>query len=354
MALGRGMALNARMILAGDIGGTKVNLGIFECEDRRVKMMGEGTFPSQKYPRLADILREFLTGAGWPAISRACLGVAGPVRKGRAELTNLPWNIEAVEIAMELKFGAVSLINDLEANAYGLAQLGPDDFHVLNAGEPGTSGNAALISAGTGLGEAGLFWDGKQHHPFACEGGHSDFAPQTVVDAELFDYLHQKLGHVSWEKVLSGAGLKNCYQFLRDTKRGAEPAWLTDELGRGDAAAIISQSAMAASDTLCSQALDLFVTYYGAEAGNLALKLMSTGGIFIGGGIAPKILPKLSGGKFMEALVEKGRMKPLLSAMPVKVILNPKTALLGAAHYAAFGREGFNVTQPQINADGGG
>jgi glucokinase len=338
------IGFNVHMILAGDIGGTKVNLGLFEVKGNRVMLLEEGKFPSQKYLHLEEILREFLTSKGNPRINQCCFGVAGPVRQGRAQLTNLPWRLEAVSIAMELKFGSVSMINDLEANAYGLAQLGEADFHILNSGEPGIHGNIALISAGTGLGEAGLFWDGKQHHPFACEGGHADFGPQDELDAELFTHLRERFGRVSWERVLSGIGQVNIYDFLRKRSGKAEPAWLTEEIAKGDKAAVISRAAMDGRDDVCDQALDLFAAFYGAEAKNLALKLMATGGIFIGGGIAPKILPRLQGRVFIEALFGKGRMKSLLKTIPVKVILNPKTALLGAAHYAAFGREGFCVS----------
>ena len=230
------MVFNSSMILAGDIGGTKVNLGLFKLEGARVKLVKEGTYPSQKYLQLQNILRDFLIGTGSLQIRQACFGVAGPVRNGGARLTNLPWRIEAVEIAEELKFGSVSLINDLEANAYGLAQLAPEDFHVLNVGDATTTGNMALISAGTGLGEAGLFWDGRQHHPFACEGGHCDFSPQTKMDAELFAYLNDRFGHVSWEKVLSGSGLHNIYQFLKDAKQREEPRWLVEAMAQGDPA----------------------------------------------------------------------------------------------------------------------
>jgi glucokinase len=324
------------MILAGDIGGTKVNLGLFEASGQRVKLVAEGSYPSQKHGRLEEIIQEFLTAAGPREINSACFGVAGPVRKGRVHPTNLPWNVDATALAEELKAGAVSLLNDLEANAYGLAELSPEDFHVLNRGEPG-AGNAAMIAAGTGLGEAGLFWDGQRHHPFACEGGHASFAPATKLDAELFDWLRARFGHVSWERVLSGPGLFNIYQFLRETNRGDEPAELADAMRKADPSVVISQAATAGTSSRCVQAMDLFVGYYGAEAGNLALKLMSTGGVFIGGGIAPKILGKLETGDFLPAFFTTGRMKPLLAAMPVRVILNPKTALLGAAHYAAFG-----------------
>jgi glucokinase len=332
------------MILAGDIGGTKVNLGLFEVNGRQLKLVREGTRPSKAYARLQDLVKEFLVEVGEPKIERACFGVAGPVRRGVVKATNLSWKVEAGEISDELKLGPVSMINDLEANGYGLAELPPEDLHTLNAGEADATGNAAMISAGTGLGEAGLFWDGKQFHPFACEGGHSDFAPLTKLDAELFAYLNDKFGHVSWEKVLSGQGLYNIYQFLRDTKRGEEPASLADEMAKGDPSAVVSVAGLKGTSSRCAQALDMFVTYYGSEAGNLALKLMSIGGVYIGGGIAPKILPHLEKGAFLNAFFSKGRMRPLLEAMPIRVVLNQKTALLGAAHYAAHGSE--SITSP--------
>jgi glucokinase len=208
---------------------------------------------------------------------------------------------------------------------------------VLNEGERNASGNGAIISAGTGLGEAGLYWDGRKFHPFACEGGHADFAPRTPLDGELFANLRGRFGRVSCERVLSGLGLFHIYEFLRDTKRGSEPANFAAELSQADAPAVITEAALNGTSSRCAQALDLFVSYYGAEAGNLGLKLMATGGVFIGGGIAPKILPKLQQGQFMAAFLDKPPMRPLLETMPVRVILNPLTALLGAAHYAAFG-----------------
>jgi glucokinase len=336
------------MILAGDIGGTKVNLGLFGVNGRQLKLMREGTRPSKAYARLQDLVKEFLIEVNHPVIERACFGVAGPVRKGKVQVTNLPWQVEGAELSGELKLGPVAMINDLEANGYGLAELPPRDLHTLNAGDPEASGNAAMISAGTGLGEAGLFWDGRQFRPFACEGGHADFAPLTPLDAELFAHLSKRLGHVSWEKVLSGQGLYNIYQFLRDTERGEEPAELADAMAKGDPGAVISQAALAGTSSRCVQALEMFVVYYGAEAGNLALKLMSTGGVYIGGGIAPKILPWLGRGSFLDAFCGKGRMRSLLEAMPVRVILNPKTALLGAAHFAAFGHE--SIASPAVKS----
>jgi glucokinase len=325
------------MILAGDIGGTKVNLGLFELRDEHLKLAREASFPSRRYVSVQDIIRVFLTDAGAPAIESACFGIAGPVRRDRVQVTNLPWKIEAAELSAELKISAIHLINDLEANSYGLAELPPSDFSVLNPGEAGATGNAAIIAAGTGLGEAGLYWDGTDFHPFACEGGHSDFAPQNKVDAELFEYLAGRFGRVSWERVLSGSGLFHIYEFLRDTKRGDEPESFAEALTQSDPAAVITQAALNGSSSRCVQALEMFVTYYGAEAGNLGLKMMATGGIYLGGGIAPRILSVLQRGGFMAAFTDKAPMQALVKAMPVRVILNANAPLLGAAHYAAFG-----------------
>ena len=341
------MPFNRDMILAGDIGGTKVNLGFFKLVEGRLQLAASGTFPSRRYARFQDLVREFAAGIGPEKIERACFGVAGPVRKGKVQVTNLPWNVEAAELADELKFNSVSIINDLEANGYGLAELSPKDLDILNPGDPGAFGNAAIISAGTGLGEAGLFWDGAKHRPFACEGGHADFAPVTKLDAELFAWLSGCFGRVSCERVLSGTGLYNIYQFLRETGRGDEPASLAKEISEGDPGAVISRAGLNGESSRCMQALDLFVSYYGAEAGNLALKLMASGGVYLGGGIAPKILPWLRKENFLKSFFNKGRMQPLVEAMPVRVILNPATALLGAAHFAAFGSESGADPKPE-------
>lgn len=325
------------MILAGDIGGTKVNLGLFELPGGRLKLSREASFPSRRYATLQQLVAEFLSGAGNPVVERACFGIAGPVRNGRVQVTNLPWQVEAAELSAELKISAVFLVNDLEANAYGLAELPPSDFCVLNPGDQNATGNAAIISAGTGLGEAGLYWDGAKFNPFACEGGHSDFAPRTKLDAELFEYLAGRFGRVSWERVLSGSGLFHIYEFLRDTGRGDEPDALAAAMNQADPAAVISEWGMNGKSSRCTQAVDLFVSYYGAEAGNLGLKMMATGGVYIGGGIAPKMLPRLQQGDFLAAFMDKSPMQALVKAMPVRVVLNSATALLGAAHYAAFG-----------------
>jgi glucokinase len=228
----------------------------------------------------------------------------------------------------------VWLINDLEANAFGIEVLPEEDFCTINVGDPDYEGNAGLISAGTGLGEAGMFFDGKRLQPFPSEGGHCDFAPKDEEQIELLHYLQARYGNVSWERVLSGTGLFNIYTFLRDTGRGKEPDWLAAEILEGDSAASISRAALAGTSDLCDKALTMFISFYGAEAGNLALKLMATAGIYIGGGIAPKIIERMKLPLFMESFTAKGRLQRVLRRIPVRIILNDKTALLGAAQYA--------------------
>jgi glucokinase len=322
------------MILAGDIGGTSTRLAIFEVRGERLVQIESEKFPSRAYDGLDEIVKEFLQHH--PAkIEHAAFGIAGPVIKGRVETTNLPWVIEASRLASELVTGSVSLLNDLEANTYGIFELTPKDFAVLNPGSPLEGGNIGIISAGTGLGEAGATWDGTRFIVFATEGGHTDFAPRTEEEIDLLRYGQQQFGaHVSYERFLSGPGLYTLYQFLRDTGRGTEENWLREEMQHTDPSAVIGQYGISGKSELCVRALDLFVTLYGAEAGNLALKLMATRGIFVGGGIAPKILPKLQSGAFMEAFTAKGRFTKALSAIPVRVLLNDQAALLGAARYA--------------------
>jgi glucokinase len=326
------------MILAGDIGGTSTRLAAFEIHDSRLVTIAEEVFPSRKFNGLEEIAAAFVVPRNLK-IDRACFGIAGPVQNGSVKTPNLAWTVETAQLARTLGLPTVSLINDLEANAYGVAALDPSEFVVLSEGVAGAVGNIAIISAGTGLGEAGLYWDGKQHQPFACEGGHTDFAPRTEIETELFTWLRAKFGHVSYERVLSGPGLLNIYQFLCDTGKGKPSAEVASEMARRDPSAAISRAALAGTDPLCIQALDLFVGFYGAEAGNLALKIMSRGGVYVGGGIAPKILEKIKGTIFIEAFLDKGRMRPLLEAMPVRVIMNEKTALLGAARCAAMKTE---------------
>ena len=326
------------MILGGDVGGTKTRLTYFQTQGKHLKPVVEEAFPSQEHKDLSEIVSKFVSAHKLPT-EHACFGVAGPVRNGRCETPNLAWVVDSRQLARELRLKKVELINDLEANAYGVTVLKPKDFATLNNGAPGASGSKALIAAGTGLGEAGLHWEGDHYQPFPSEGGHVDFAPRNQLEVELLLFLLKEYEHVSYERVLSGRGLYNIYRFLRDTGRGEEPNWLAGEMHGKDPSPIISKAALERNCPLCQQALDLFASIYGAAAGNLALKLMATGGIFVGGGIAPKIIEKLRDSTFMKAFVAKGRMKSLVEAIPVSVILNDKTASLGAGYYAALRAE---------------
>jgi glucokinase len=321
------------MILAGDIGGTNTRLAFFSIENERLKQAAENVYPSRKYPGLEEIVVEFIQANQLP-VTQAAFGIAGPVRNGRCQATNLPWVVDARPLAARLNLDHVGLLNDLEANAYGIATLEPDSFATIQPGHPEARGNAVVVSAGTGLGEAGLFWDGRSHRPFATEGGHASFAPANELEDELLRYLRPQFGHVSWERLVSGPGLFHIYKFLRDTGRGAEPAWLTEEMKQKDPSAVISRAALEDRSELCAAALEMFVKLYGSEAGNMALKVIATGGVYLGGGIAPKILPKLKSSAFLDSFAAKGRMHVLLEAIPIRVILDDKTALRGAARSA--------------------
>ncbi|MGA8149744.1 MAG: glucokinase [Terriglobales bacterium] len=322
------------MILAGDIGGTHARLAFFEATNGHFKLISSSVFPSREYAGLDAIVTKFVAKENLRP-DAACFGIAGPVRNGRVETSNLPWIIESKNLADELHVPKTYLINDLEANAWGIAALDQRDVVPLNQVRGTPVGNQAVIAAGTGLGEAGMYWDGTRHHVFAGEGGHADFAPRNELEIELLGYLVARFGHVSCERVLSGPGLVNIFQFLRDTHRGTEPGWLTEEMQQADPAAAISRAAMDGKCGLSEQALDIFISIYAAETGNLALKLLATGGVYLGGGIAPKLLPKLKEPKFMQIFVSKGRMQSLMETMPVKVITNDNTALMGAARCAA-------------------
>ena len=329
------------MILAGDIGGTNARLALFTARDGALLLVTETIFPSRQHSGLDQIVAKFVAQEK-PTLESACFGIAGPVVNGRCETSNLPWVVESTQLARELDLPHVLLINDLEANAWGIGALSGDDLVSLNqiglnsatTGQVQASGNQAVVSAGTGLGEAGLYWDGARHHVFACEGGHTDFAPRNDLEMQLLQYLVARFGHVSYERILSGPGLVNVFSFLRDSGHGRPEAWLIEEMENSDPAAAISKAALQGKCELCEQALELFISIYGAEAGNMALKAMATGGIFLGGGIAPKILPCLKGPLFMDAFRGKGRMQRLLESIPVSVIVNDKTALLGAARCA--------------------
>jgi glucokinase len=322
------------MILAGDIGGTHARLALFDVQQGRLQLVSSTIYPSQQYSGLDEIVVEFVKTSGiQPA--QACFGIAGPVTNGRVEASNLPWIVESIKLAQELKIKRALLINDLEATGWGIGALSASDLVPLNKVPASEAGNQGVIAAGTGLGEGGLYWDGTRHHVFASEGGHCDFAPVDDLQVELLDYLRGRFGHVSYERVLSGPGLVNIFEFLRDTGRGTPPEWLIAEMTEHDAAAAISRSALAGKCPICEKALDIFVGIFGAEAGNVALKIKATGGMFLAGGIAPKILPKLSTSLFLEPFLEKGRLRRLMEIIPVKVIMNDQLALLGAARCAS-------------------
>ena len=322
------------LILAGDIGGTKTHLALFSQQGEQLETAIKKTFPSKEYSGLEPVLKEFL--ADYQAsVGRACFGIAGPVVEGQVKTPNLPWVVNAAKLAATCKLSSVALLNDLEAAAYGIFTLQSQELLSLNEGIPRRPGNMVLIAAGTGLGEATLYDDGRDYHPSASEGGHADFAPRNETEIDLLRYLIKKFGRVSYERVVSGPGLANIYGFLRDGGRIEEPEWLKEKIAAAeDISAAIAQEALAGSCAICVKTLDLFVSVYGAEAGNLALRGKATGGVYIGGGIAPKIVDKIKDGTFMRAFVDKGRYRDFLSAMPVRVILNDQAALQGAAFYA--------------------
>jgi len=321
------------VILAGDVGGTKTALALFELRDGALVLEREATLPSREFPAFEDAVARFLDGGTRPAVEAACFGVAGPVVNGRSVTTNLPWQLDEATLAASLPARRVRLLNDLEATGYGVLTLPPTALEPLQRGAA-RRGNMVLIAAGTGLGEALLIWDGQRHLVVASEGGHVDFAPRTDLETELLRFLRKELGRVSYERVLSGPGLYNVYRVLRDTGGLPEPSWLHDRIATGDPSAVVSEVGLAGGHPLCVQALDLFVSVYGAEAGNLALKALAVGGVFVGGGIAPKIRAKLADGTFVTAFCDKGRFAELTASIPVSLVLESRTALLGAARVA--------------------
>ena len=324
------------MFLAGDIGGTKTNLAVYAYgNDGELVAKKTASYPSKGHATLAEIVRQFLND-DLADVRYACFGVAGPVKGGVVQVTNLPWIVDAAALQAELGLQRVSLLNDLEANAYGINTLLPNELLSLNPhADLRQVGNRALIAAGTGLGEAGVLWDGVAHRPFASEGGHASFAPNDSLGDELLTFLRKQYGHVSWERVLSGNGMKDLYRFFRQRSAQPEPEWLTTQLRDGDLGAIVSQAGLAGKDPVCVEVVDCFTRNYGSEAANLALKMLALGGVYIGGGIAPKMLPKMQSSIFLDAFCTKGRLSPLLKSTPVYVILNDKTALQGAAWFAA-------------------
>ena len=333
------------MILAGDVGGTKIHLALYGFAGGRLKPVRDARFPAHEFASLESVVEKFLTGdaSGTPSEFRdqrqqvlaACFGVPGPVRQGRLKLTNLPWQLDTHSLATALGIEHVFLINDLEATGHGIPELARESICTLAAGDPASFGHRGLIAAGTGLGEALLIWNGRRHRPIPSEGGHCDFGPRTEREIALLEHLRGTLGgHVSWERVVSGIGIQNIYEYLRVVEKLEEPSWLRDRMAAEDPNAVIGACAEDGSSPLCFETMQLFASAYGAEAGNLALKVLALGGIFVGGGIAPKMIKTLQSGGFMQAFVDKGRLRPVLEAIPVRIILDEACALMGAAAYA--------------------
>ena len=329
------------MILAGDVGGTKVHLALYTFEQGRLKALRDQKYPAHEFASLDDVVHDFLGAQGdRPAekledIAAACFGCPGPVRDGRLKLTNLPWTLDARDLQKSLGIEHIFLVNDLEANGYGIPELAPESIFTLHKADNAAVGHRGLIAAGTGLGQCLLIWDGKTHRPLPSEGGHCDFAARNDREEALLNYLRRTLnGRVSWERVVSGLGLRNVYGFLKDDQHMEEPTWLKERMSNEDPNAVIGQCAEEGSSPLCFETMQIFAGCYGAEAGNVALKVLAMGGIYLGGGIAPKILKTLQNGVFSQAFLDKGRMQPILEAIPVQVILDDTCALLGAAAFA--------------------
>lgn len=332
------MTLKTHRLLAGDIGGTKSNLAIFTSDGTTLTLERHQRYPTSSHTSLNAILREFLGKER--GFSAACLGVPGVVENGRARPTNIAWGIDSGEIATEFSIPVVSILNDLAANAHGIRELQPDDLAIIQPGTPGVKGNRCVVSPGTGLGEAGLFWDGNRHQVWASEGGHTDFGPRNELEIALLQHLIKIYGHVSAERIVSGMGIENIYHFLRDTGREPELPNIAEEIKTGDVGAVIFSHAEAADCPLCMQTIETFLSTFGAEAGNMALKAMATGGVYLGGGIPVKMLERLRGVGFITAFNDKGRHRSLMESIPVKVILNDNAALLGAARHAMDSLEG--------------
>ncbi len=322
------------MLLAADVGGTKTTLGLFRVVGRRVRSVREATFPSQESRSFEAMIRAFLA-RGRERVRACAVGVAGPVVGGRSGIVNLRWSVDASRVGRLLGVDHVSLINDLEATAWGVGELMPSQMVSLTPRIRPRPGNGAVIAAGTGLGMALLFWDGARFQPSASEGGHQGFAPRGDEQADLLRHLAERLGRVSAERVVSGPGISAIYRFLVETRRGTESESMKRRLAAGDPNAAIADAGLNGEDALAERAMDLFVSIYGAVAGDLALAAKAVAGVYVAGGIAPRILSRLRGGDFIEAFRDKGRLTPLVERIPVRVVLEPRTPLLGAAACAA-------------------
>ena len=321
-------------VLTGDIGGTNARLAVVEVTAGVTRIVYERRFPTHDTPGLAPIVREFLAGAG-PTPQRACFGIACPVVDGDCRTPNLPWTVNARILAADIGIADTYIINDFDAVGYGLDRLAPADFVTLQPGTPVLHGTIALIGAGTGLGEGFLVWEGERYGVHPSEGGHATFAARDAVEWGLRSALRDEFGHVSCERILSGGGLVRLYRHLAATAFAPEQPKVVGEMERGDAAAVVSEHALAGDDRLAVKALDVFASVYGAQAGDLALTMLATGGVYLAGGIAPRIASKLADGTFIAAFRDKGRLSDLASRIPVHVIMNPDVGLLGAAAMAA-------------------
>ena len=324
-----------QFLLAGDIGGTKTVLALFSSEKGPTQPLFEVSYPSNSYSGLDSIIRDFFLQADVSAAT-ACFGVAGPVRNGRAVITKLPWQPDSKMLQSTHGFSQTTLINDLVATGYAIPHLAPSDLLTINEGSKTAEGAIGIIAPGTGLGEAVFSWDGSRYIPVPSEGGHTDFAPLSEIEYELFTFLNTRYEHVSYDRICSGRGLPEIYDFIKLHLQIEEPAWLAEELATAaDRTPVIVNGALNAVQNcmICSKTMQIFVSILGAEAGNLALKGLTTGGMYLGGGMVPRILPFLKEEIFMNSLTSKGRMSYLLNDMPVKVILNSKAALIGAASF---------------------
>lgn len=344
LTLGKGGFITKRAtikILAGDIGATNSRISLYETtplDPNRLNLLSHKTFASQEHASLLEILEQFTRSLSVTP-DLGCFGIPGPVKGETSVTTNLPWQVHAGEIARGLGMKKVWLLNDLEAIAHGLLRLDNQDLIALNplplAGE---GGNAAVIAPGSGLGEAGVYWDGVRYHPFGSEGGHCNFAPADADQIEILQYLLKKYSRVSWERLLSGPGIVHIYSFLRDTGKEQEPASLHEKLKSGEPAKVITEEALQGGAPICRRTVEIFLDLVACEAANLALKIMATGGVFIAGGIVPRLLPLLDRDRFQEKFVKQGRLSKVLETIPVRLVMNGDVGIVGAAHYALAGR----------------
>ncbi|MGZ3839291.1 MAG: glucokinase [Flavisolibacter sp.] len=319
-------------LLAADIGATKTNIAVCVWEGRGFTLTREASFKTKNFTGVLPLVETFMEGETLPSL--VCLAVAGPVRDHRASMTNIHWEIDSQALSETLG-RPVHLLNDLEATAYGLALLEEGDRHLVHAGEPAPGGNLAIIAPGTGLGEAGLYAGADGFHPFATEGGHASFAPRTEMDAALYHFARKSFAHVSWERIISGPGIALIYDFLVQVKEREEPPWIREKILAHDKASVISEHA--GECRVCGETMELFVRYLAEASATLVLTVKATGGLYVAGGILPQILPLLHEHYFLKYFSDFGRLRPLLQAVPVHILLNKKAPLLGAAYYGGTG-----------------